>query len=322
MINVYEFLRYQPELYKQFICKDLLFVYYHCPQTIRKVDVFTHYNILSFVIEGRKLIHRPDETLLLEEGHCYFLKTGAFNQELYLDEGWRSMNLYIPDSYLRQLGREYRLIHKQKPATDLTLGQLNELQFNMTTRQLSQQMLAGFSEEPAPAEDVLEQRFRALFLSLLTEPGNQALVAYLSKLETTTRVSLYTVMETNCMYNLSLTEFAQLAHRSLPTFKREFKRIFNTSPGEWLMQKRLTHAETLLKTTEKSISDIVQESGFESNSHFSRVFKGSLEPRPYTIESNLCSFNVCSRSSIIFLHLPSFHHGNHRHPRFTIPFAG
>ena len=54
MINVYEFLRYQPELYKQFVCKDLLFVYYDCPQTVRSVDVFTHYNILSFVIDGQK----------------------------------------------------------------------------------------------------------------------------------------------------------------------------------------------------------------------------------------------------------------------------
>ena len=279
MINVYEFLRYQPELYKQLNCKDLMFVYYHCPQTIRKVDVFTHYNILSFVIEGRKLIHRPDETLLLEEGHCYFLKTGAFNQELYLDEGWRSMNLYIPDSYLQQLGREHQSVHKQKAATDTSLRQINELEFNETTKQLSQQMLACFSDE-APTEDLLEERFRELFQSILAEPRNQALVAYLSKLEANTRVSLYTVMETNFMYNLSLTEFAQLAQQSLPTFKREFKRIFHTSPGEWLMQKRLAHAEVLLKTTEKSISDIVQESGFESGPHFSRVFKDKFGASP------------------------------------------
>jgi hypothetical protein len=104
MINVYELLRYQPELYKQFICKDLMFVYYYCPQTIRKVDVFTHYNILSFVIEGRKLIHRPEKTWLLEEGQLLFyqirrLQSGACTWR----KCWRSMNLYIPDSYLQQL---------------------------------------------------------------------------------------------------------------------------------------------------------------------------------------------------------------------------
>jgi AraC-like DNA-binding protein len=279
MINVYEFLRYQPELYKQLICKDLMFVYYECPQVIRKVDVFTHYNILSFVIEGRKLMHRPDETLLLEEGHCYFLKIGAYNQELYLDEGWRSMNLYISDSYLQQIIKDYQPVHKAKVLPETPLRQINELEFNATTKRLSQRMLGCFSEV-APTEDSLEERFRELFLSLLAEPRNQPLVTYLSKLEKNTCPSLYTVMETNFMYNLSLSEFAQLAHQSLPTFKRAFKRLFNMPPAQWLMQKRLSHAEVLLKNTQKSVNDIRLESGFESGPHFSRVFKSQFGESP------------------------------------------
>ena len=74
------------------------------------------------------------------------------------------------------------------------------------------------------------------------------------------------------MYNLSLTEFAQFANRSLATFKREFKRIFNRPPAQWLLQKRLAYAEVLLTSTERSIADIAAESGFESNAHFSRTF--------------------------------------------------
>ncbi len=289
MINVYEFLRYQPEQYKQLNCKDLMFVYYYCPQTIRKVDVFTHYNILSFVMEGRKLVHRPDETLLLEEGHCYFLRTGAFNQELYLDEGWRSMNLYIPDSYLQQFMKAYQPAHKQKGLPESALRQFNELAFSSVTKQFSQQMLACFNEESTPTEAELEQCFQNLFRSILTESDNQSLVGYLSKLAKNTRSDLYTVMETNFMYNLSLTEFAQLTHQSLPTFKREFKRLFHTTPAQWLMQKRLAYAEKLLKATEKSIGDIVQESGFESNSHFSRVFKNQFGESPLHYRKQLAT---------------------------------
>lgn len=134
-------------------------------------------------------------------------------------------------------------------------------------------MLAYFSEEAAPSEANLEQCFRALLLSVLAEPGNHSLVAHLGKLAKRTRPLLYSVMETNFMYNLSITEFAQLANLSLPTFKREFKRVFDTTPAHWLMQKRLTYARLLLKTTEMSVGDIVLKSGFESGSHFSRVFK-------------------------------------------------
>ncbi|UFH54322.1 AraC family transcriptional regulator [Spirosoma sp. KNUC1025] len=257
-----------------------MFVYYECPQVIRKVDVFTHYNILSFVIEGRKLMHRPDETTLLEEGHCYFLKTGAYNQELYLDEGWRSMNFYISDSYLQQFIKEYLPAQKQKIAPEQSLRQINELEASEATLRLSHQLLACFDEEPAPTEDILEHRFQTLFRSLLAEPRNQSLVGYLGKLAKSSRSDLYTVMETNFMYNLSLAEFAQLANQSLATFKREFKRIFHTTPAQWLMQKRLAHAKALLKTTEKTISEIVQESGFESGPHFSRVFKSQFGESP------------------------------------------
>jgi AraC-like DNA-binding protein len=287
MINVYEFLRYQPELYKQLNCKDLMFVYYYCPQTIRKVDVFTHYNILSFVIEGRKLIHRPDNTYLLQEGHCYFFKTGAYNQELYLDEGWRSMNLYIPDSYLQQLVENYPQIYDQKSEPESLFDQVNELKINELISQLAQRMLAYFTDEQAPTEAILEQCFRELFLATLAEPGNQSLVGYLGKLAKRNSPSLYIVMETNFMYNLSLREFAQLAHQSLPTFKREFKRMFNIPPAQWLLQKRLAHAGILLRATEKSISDIVRESGFESGSHFSRVFKNQFGESPLQYRKQL-----------------------------------
>ena len=273
MINVYEFLRYQPTLYKQFVCNDLMVVYYYCPQTILKVDVFTHYNILSFVMEGKKLIHRPEKTWLLEAGQCYFFQTGAFNQELYLEEGWRSMNLYIPTGYLQQFMADNQSVLQQHVSSGPALKQVNELQIGTQSRLLSQRLLAYFSDEATPSEASLEACFRALLLSVLAEPGNHSLVAHLRKLTEHTRPLLYSVMETNFMYNLSITEFAQLANLSLPTFKRAFKRVFAATPACWLMQRRLTYARMLLQTTDMSVGDIVLRSGFESGSHFSRVFK-------------------------------------------------
>ncbi len=283
MINVYEFLRYQPELYKQFVCNDLLFVYYDCPQVVRTVDVFTHYNILSFVIDGKKLINRPEKTWLLQPGPCYFFRIGAYNQELYLEEGWRSMNLYIPNSFLQQFIKEYSKRNKSKPTADQQIEQITELAVSETTRSLSEVMLAHFSEDYPPTEAQLAQHFDELFLSILDNPANQPLVAYLSTLAKCPDTSLYTVMETSFMYNLSLTEFAQFSNRSLATFKREFKRIFNVPPAQGLLQKRLDYAAVLLTNTEKSIADIAAESGFESNSHFSRTFnqKFGISPLQY-----------------------------------------
>jgi AraC-like DNA-binding protein len=280
MINGYEFLKYKPEAYKQFSCKGMTFVYYDCPQVVKKVDIFTHYNILSFVIDGKKIIHRPGKSWLLEPGPCYFFKKGAYNQELYLDEGWRSMNMYIPDSYLQALINEYFKYYKGKPLANRPDDYIIELDVNEITRDFYQTMTSSFTQQPSPSEDVLEERFRELIFSILTNRNNQSLVYYLNGLADRRKTSLFDVMETNYMYNLSLLEYAKIANRSLATFKREFKSLFQTTPAKWLMEKRLDYAQLLLNTTQKNINEIMFDSGFENSSHFSRVFKERFGASP------------------------------------------
>ncbi|ACT92551.1 helix-turn-helix domain-containing protein [Dyadobacter fermentans] len=94
------------------------------------------------------------------------------------------------------------------------------------------------------------------------------------------RASLLDVMETNYMYNLSLEEYARISNRSLATFKRQFKSLFYTTPGKWLMARRLDYALLMLRTTRKNINEITLECGFENSSHFSRVFKERFGTSP------------------------------------------
>lgn len=80
-------------------------------------------------------------------------------------------------------------------------------------------------------------------------------------------------MEDNYCFNLSLEEYAKLCNRSLSAFKRDFQKHFNTSPGKWLMEKRLSHAMHLLNNLNRNVSEAAFESGFRNASHFSHVFK-------------------------------------------------
>jgi AraC family transcriptional regulator, exoenzyme S synthesis regulatory protein ExsA len=102
----------------------------------------------------------------------------------------------------------------------------------------------------------------------------------LSHIADSKKASLFEVMEANYMYNLPLEEYAKISNRSLATFKREFKSLFYTTPGKWLMAKRLDYAQLMLHTTRKNINEITFESGFENISHFSRVFKERFGASP------------------------------------------
>jgi transcriptional regulator GlxA family with amidase domain len=88
-------------------------------------------------------------------------------------------------------------------------------------------------------------------------------------------------MEENYRYNVGLEDLAKMAFRSLPTFKREFKEIFRTTPGKWLLERRLKNAHLLLQTTLMNVNEIAFESGFENYTHFSRVFKAEFGKSPF-----------------------------------------
>lgn len=74
-------------------------------------------------------------------------------------------------------------------------------------------------------------------------------------------------------YNISLSSFATLTGRSLSTFKRDFTKIFETTPEKWLQQKRLEQAHYLISKKKQRPSDVYLEVGFENLSHFSFAFK-------------------------------------------------
>jgi transcriptional regulator GlxA family with amidase domain len=80
-------------------------------------------------------------------------------------------------------------------------------------------------------------------------------------------------MEKYFMHPLSLNDYARLCARSLSSFKADFFDTFKTSPGKWLMTKRLEHARLLIETTEAPVSEVAANAGFKNTSHFVRIFK-------------------------------------------------
>jgi AraC-like DNA-binding protein len=80
-----------------------------------------------------------------------------------------------------------------------------------------------------------------------------------------------------------LNRFAYLTGRSLATFKRDFEKIFHTSPSKWLLQRRLKEAYYLIKEKGKKPVDVYVDVGFEDLSHFSFAFKNEFGQAPSKI---------------------------------------
>jgi AraC family transcriptional regulator, exoenzyme S synthesis regulatory protein ExsA len=94
------------------------------------------------------------------------------------------------------------------------------------------------------------------------------------------KIDLEKFMLTNYHFNVPVEKFAQLTGRSLAGFKRDFKKTFDTSPRQWLQEKRLMEARHLIEKKNKKPAAIYLDLGFESLSHFSHSFKKKFGKAP------------------------------------------
>lgn len=97
------------------------------------------------------------------------------------------------------------------------------------------------------------------------------------------KINLGEFMEKNFMFNMPLEKFGFLSGRSLSTFNRDFKKLYNTTAQKWLTQKRLALAHFHLSNLKKRPVDVYLEVGFEDLSHFSTAFKKQYGYAPTTL---------------------------------------
>lgn len=296
MLNTYDFQISLPSLSKKLAVRDLLFAYYLCPQVLPSMNLYSHYNEILFTLNGCKKLNHRDKSWYLTNENAIFIKRGAYNQQMVDTVGWEVMAFYFPDEFLQQGFKTYRqtlpLHYNSIPSQDMLI----ELNVNDVTRAFFYSMLPYFSQKISPAENILELKFRELLFNILTNPHNSVLLDYVSSIADQTKPRLQEIMEANYTFNLSLSEFARIAHRSLAAFKREFDEVYHTSPGKWLTNKRLEYAHHLLNTSSKNVKEIAYDSGFENATHFIRIFKNKfgMAPLQYRKQKSPASNTILS----------------------------
>lgn len=90
-------------------------------------------------------------------------------------------------------------------------------------------------------------------------------------------------LERNISNDVNLEELASIAHMSRRSFLRVFQSATGTSPLAWLTGRRINHACSLLRHTDKQITEIAFEVGFNDSNYFTRQFRKTtgLSPRDY-----------------------------------------
>lgn len=190
------------------------------------------------------------------------------------ENAFEAISVILDDNLLYDFSQENQLISDTKTRDSLFVLEQDDMIKNYFTS-----LLPWFGQNINP--QLIQIKKKELIYLLLR--NNKLFKDVLFYFGSPGKINLEAFMNTNYRFNVPLSQMAFLTGRSLATFKRDFEKIFHTSPNRWLQQKRLEEAYYLLKQKKMKSKDVYLEVGFETLSHFSFAFKNKFGISPSSI---------------------------------------
>jgi AraC-like DNA-binding protein len=235
-----------------------------------KGEQFVPEHTLVYIISGSLVMVDNSHTISFNAGDFYFCRRNNLVKYTKCppDTGeYQSISIYFDQQTLRNISLEYGYKADRHVATSAFQKIPSPAIGNYMRSLLAYETILKHKG----ADDLLYLKQKEAILLLLKLVP--ALKNVLFDFSEPGKIDLEAFMEKNYHFNVLLKRFAYLTGRSLATFKRDFEKIYHTTPSRWLQQRRLQEAYHLIKQLKKAPSDIYLEIGFENLSHFSFAFK-------------------------------------------------
>lgn len=244
-------------------------------------------HLLLFILRGQYVANFGDLTFQIEQGEGLLIQRTHFveYEKFGFSENkpYESLMFFLSDDLIKNFLSFYNVDKKGKndqPA-------LSKIAFNTSIQSFLQSVLDAFNTAFSSHPTFLQNKLFELLFNLSSVNAN--LINTLADFTTHQVTDLTDVMENNFRQNLKLEEFAYKTGRSLASFKRDFKKIYNATPHQWLIKKRLEFSKKLLENSQLNIASISYDAGFESPAHFSRLFKKQYGYPPSSLRRRLIS---------------------------------
>lgn len=237
-------------------------------------------HVLSYVVSGSIQFHNNQGVFEYGAGKFGLLKKNLLLKSLKMPAAngtpFQSLNVFLDrDSLKKYAARE------NKSASVPYNGQsIIDLSDDIFIRAYLDSLVPYFNTDVPLTPELADLKTNEAIALLLRNKGLEDL---LFDFGDPYKIDLEAFMNLHYIYHIPIAQFARLTGRSLATFKRDFKKIFHTSPERWLLQERLERAHYLIAQKRQSPSTVYLEVGFENLSHFSVSFKKQYGYNPSSI---------------------------------------
>ncbi|MDV3130259.1 helix-turn-helix transcriptional regulator [Mycobacterium sp. 21AC1] len=220
---------------------------------------------------------RPTQTDGVDPTHLQFADVWVIpteQREIALRHGpiAEYCEIDLPDQ-LYNSASQTPLIGPRQPLTLHLIERIHQLarRRDATARLLTQsltdslrlQLIDGFASQTevgAPANRALDHSDQMLLLRYIDQLGAE--------------------------HNTSVAALAARVGMPVGAFTRAFAETFHTTPHQFVLDRRISRAKTLLTTTSRSITEISAALGFSTHSHFSTAFKKRVGTTPARYRSD------------------------------------
>jgi AraC-like DNA-binding protein len=236
---------------------------------------------LCYIVSGSLKVDDGSKTTIFSEGELVFYRKNflaKFTKQPGEKGHFRSVTVIFHTNSLQEYNKQYPT-NFEEPLADKS--PVLQLKSNLLLKNYFKTLLPYF-DTSLPTELVSLKRQEGLMLLLQVKPQ---LKNVLFDFGQPGKIDLEVYMQEHFHFNISLDRFAYLTGRSLSSFKRDFQKIFNTTPNRWLQQRRLEEAHYLIREKKKRPTDVYHEVGFETFSHFSYSFKQFYGINPSTVHN-------------------------------------
>jgi len=147
--------------------------------------------------------------------------------------------------------------------------------------------LLFYFENPALVnDDILILKLKEIIILLSQTKNAEAIQVILSQLFSPVIYTFKQVIEANIFSPITMETLADYCNLSLSSFKREFAKLYNDTPANYIKTKRLEKASELLLKTNNRITDIAFESGFNDLANFTKSFHDKYNVSPSNFRLN------------------------------------
>ena len=260
--------------------QDMTFVAYRNEVYPSKYDVFFEEHAVIVVLEGDKKFTSPTQEVHVVKGDILFIQRGFYLMSESINESYKSLVFFFDEKLLKEFVGLHPELFEVGESTAILENPILLLKADDNFEKFIQSVFPYFRSRTALKNHFLRLKFQELLLHLLELDSSKQLRAVLYSLYIGEKMDLSFLMNSYYLKPLTLNELARLSGRSLSAFKRDFQEEFKTSPALWLKNKRLDYADFLLRNNTKNVTEISTEIGYESVSHFIKMYKEKFGVTP------------------------------------------